>query len=187
MIVESYRKSFPGVKSCCLKLQWRSGPSDDPPGDPLWVLEPLNPPQLTDSNHLGTRDLRAGGLKVAPLANVSRFLCIHLLAESSYTFTLSSYPGWCLCSFLWLVPHFLPSSSAAPDWWVLAERTPSLFAACLKATQAWFSSRTPQKQKMLIGLGQRQLRYSYFFSFQQFLYVVANFWVWVEFEFSWFL
>lgn len=178
MILESYRKSFPGVRSCCLKLQWSSGPSDDPPGDPLCVLEPLNPPQLTDSNHLGTRDLRAGGLKVAPLANMSRFLCIHLLAESSYTFTLSSYPGWCLCSFLWLVPLFLPSSSAPPDWWVLAERTPWLFVA----TQAWFSSRTYQKQKMLIGLGQRQLRYSYFFSFQQFLYVVANF-----SEFSWFL
>lgn len=175
-------KSFPGVKSCCLKLQWRSGPSDDPPGDPLCVLEPLNPPQLTDSNHLGTRDLRAGGLKVAPLANVSRFLCIHLLEESSYAFTPSSHPGWCLCSVLWLVPPFQPSSSTAPDWWVLAERTPWLFVACLKATQAWFSSRTYQKQKMLIELGQRQLRYSHFSVFNSFFYVVANF-----SEFSWFL
>lgn len=65
----SYRKE--SFESCCQKLQWSSRPSDDLPGAPLCVLEPLNPPlkvslQLTDNNHLLTGDLRAGGLKVRP-------------------------------------------------------------------------------------------------------------------------
>lgn len=69
MFLQFGRFFFRLFERCCQKVQRSGGTSDDPPGAPLRVLESLNPPlqvspQLTDNNHLVTRDLRIGGFKV---------------------------------------------------------------------------------------------------------------------------